>query len=65
MAGRKKLQDVFVDRKVPRSVRARIPIVEGTNGILWVVGYAVAAQARVAGGRHTVTLIAEAEELLW
>jgi tRNA(Ile)-lysidine synthase len=40
MAGhRKKLQDFFVDQKVPRNARGRIPLVVAPAGIVWVVGY--------------------------
>ena len=38
--GRKKLQDFFVDLKVPRSRRGRIPLVLNSRGeVLWIVGY--------------------------
>jgi tRNA(Ile)-lysidine synthase len=43
MKGRRKLQDVFVDLKVPREDRAKIPILECGRTIIWVPGYAVAA----------------------
>jgi tRNA(Ile)-lysidine synthase len=36
---RKKLQDFFVDRKVPRRVRGRVPLVVAPDGIVWVAGY--------------------------
>jgi tRNA(Ile)-lysidine synthase len=36
---RKKLQDFFVDEKVPRDERARIPLIVSGEDILWVVGY--------------------------
>jgi len=40
--GHKKLQDFFVDRKVSRKKRGRIPIVADEEGrIVWIVGYAV------------------------
>ena len=35
----KKLQDLFADLKVPRPVRARIPLVVAPEGIVWVAGY--------------------------
>jgi tRNA(Ile)-lysidine synthase len=38
--GSRKLQDLFVDAKVLRSDRDRIPILAGPSGIVWVVGYA-------------------------
>jgi tRNA(Ile)-lysidine synthase len=36
---RKKLQDYFVDEKVPRDERDRVPIVTAGEDILWVAGY--------------------------
>jgi tRNA(Ile)-lysidine synthase len=42
--GRKKLQDLFVDRKVPRANRDLIPVVTTAGGdIVWVAGHAVDA----------------------
>ncbi len=37
MSGHKKLKDYFVDKKIPREIRSRIPIVEASE-ILWLVG---------------------------
>jgi tRNA(Ile)-lysidine synthase len=36
---RKKLQDFFVDQKVPQKRRAEVPLVMVPAGIVWVVGY--------------------------
>ncbi|MDD4179381.1 MAG: tRNA lysidine(34) synthetase TilS [Candidatus Margulisbacteria bacterium] len=36
--GTKKLQDYFVDEKVPQEERSRIPIVESVGRIIWVAG---------------------------
>lgn len=36
---RKKLQDLFVDEKVPKVLRSRVPLVVSPAGIVWVVGY--------------------------
>jgi tRNA(Ile)-lysidine synthase len=47
LAGEKKLQDLFVDAKVPRRLRDAVPIVCDRDGILWVVGYRIAERARV------------------
>ena len=45
---RKKLQDFFVDRKVPRERRGTVPlVVDDRLGIVWVAGYAVAEGARM------------------
>jgi tRNA(Ile)-lysidine synthase len=39
--GSKKVQDLLVDRKVPRAERDAVPIVVGPRGIIWVVGHAL------------------------
>lgn len=36
---RKKLQDFFVDLKVPRDERSRVPLIVSGKDIIWVVGY--------------------------
>ena len=46
MDAEKKLQDFYVDEKVPRPWRDRIPLVVTERGIAWVVGYRVAEWAR-------------------
>lgn len=46
----KKLQDFYVDQKVPRSWRDRIPLVVTDRGIAWVVGYRVAEWASIMEG---------------
>lgn len=38
MSGSKKLQDLFVDLKIPRSERKRIPLVVTGENLVWVVG---------------------------
>ncbi len=46
--GRKRVQDVFVDRKIPRDDRDREPIVTDDMGrIVWVAGQVLAAPFRV------------------
>ncbi|MBN1483627.1 MAG: tRNA lysidine(34) synthetase TilS [Chloroflexia bacterium] len=47
MAGRKKLQDLFVDEKVPRAERSRVPLLVSPQGIVWVVGYRLDERFRV------------------
>ena len=47
MKGQKKLQDFYVDQKVPRAWRDRIPLLVSRRGIAWVVGYRVAEWVRV------------------
>ena len=43
----KKLQDFYVNEKIPRAWRDRIPLVVSERGIAWVVGHRIAHWARV------------------
>jgi tRNA(Ile)-lysidine synthase len=46
--GTKKLQDFFTDLKIPREVRAKIPLVCAENGeIAWVVGYRIGEKFKI------------------
>ena len=47
MSGHKKLSDFFIDRKVPRSERKRIPLVVKDDAIVWVAGYQIDNDFRV------------------
>jgi tRNA(Ile)-lysidine synthetase-like protein len=47
MPAPKKLSDIFVDRKVPRAERGRLPLLCDAAGILWAPGYTIAARARI------------------
>ena len=58
LGGRKKLQDLFVDRKVARSVRQTVPIVADTGkGIIWVVGHSVSEDFRVTPGAEGMLIL--------
>jgi tRNA(Ile)-lysidine synthase len=58
VGGRKKLQDVLVDRKVPRDDRDFVPIVTDRRGrIVWVAGHVLAEEFRVSGGTNTVVIL--------
>lgn len=57
-SGKKKLQDLFVDAKVPRWDRGRVPVVVDAQGrIVWVVGYRIAEGVRVNGATREVVRI--------
>jgi len=56
--GRRKLQDVLVDRKVAAEDRDRVPVVTDVNGrIVWVAGVAVAEDARVTTASAGVVIL--------
>ncbi len=42
MRGSRKVQDIFVDEKVPREARNRVPLLECRGEIIWIPGYVVA-----------------------
>ena len=50
MRGRKKLSDLFIDRKVPLSRRDGIPLFEDRRGIFWVPGVAADERTRIIPG---------------
>ena len=51
MSREKKLQDFFVDAKVPRHWRDRVPLLVSDKGIAWVVGYRIADWAQMETGQ--------------
>jgi tRNA(Ile)-lysidine synthase len=51
MTGRKKLSDIFIDRRVPRALRASCPVVESGAEVVWVPGVVRGACGLV--GRQT------------
>jgi tRNA(Ile)-lysidine synthase len=56
--GRKKVQDVLVDRKVPKDDRDRVPIVTNEQGkIVWVAGEVLAEPFRVTALTTTVVVL--------
>jgi tRNA(Ile)-lysidine synthase len=58
LAGRKTLQDFFVDRKVPRSERDRTPlVVDGDDRVVWVAGHAVSEDFRVSERTRAVVIL--------
>ena len=62
MTGSRKLQDFFVDEKVPRRMRDRMPVVTDADGrVLWVVGHRPAEPARAEAGARAVRLSARFE----
>jgi tRNA(Ile)-lysidine synthase len=57
-AGHRKLQDVLVDRKVPRTERDRVPIVvDRDDRIVWVAGVAADREFRVTDSAQAVVVL--------
>jgi tRNA(Ile)-lysidine synthase len=56
--GRRKLQDVLVDRKVPRFERDAVPVVvDAADRIVWVAGVALAHECRVTAPQDGVLIL--------
>jgi tRNA(Ile)-lysidine synthase len=61
LGGSKSLQDLFTDRKVPRSARRSVPVVTSGGRVAWVAGVAVSEEfAARPGGGDAVVLRARA-----
>jgi tRNA(Ile)-lysidine synthase len=58
LGGTKTLQDVFTDRKVPRSLRRLLPVVEVGGEIAWVAGVAVDERFVARGSEARIGLSA-------
>jgi tRNA(Ile)-lysidine synthase len=58
VGGRKKVQDLLVDRKVRAEMRGEVPIVTAPDGrIVWVAGHALDADFRPSGDTNTVVIL--------
>lgn len=59
LGGSKSLQDLFTDRKVPRSLRHALPVVTYDGRIVWIAGVAVSEEfAAKAGAPESAVLSA-------
>lgn len=47
MSGSKKLKDIFINMKIEKSLRDKIPLICFNNEISWIVGYRVSNQFKV------------------
>ncbi len=54
-----KVQDIFTNAKVPRHLRAQVPIVADQDGLLWVAGLAASERAQITQAtQHCLVLTA-------
>jgi tRNA(Ile)-lysidine synthase len=57
LGGSKSLQDLFTDRKVPRSLRHTLPVVAVGERIAWVAGVAVSEEFAAPPGSERVAVL--------
>ena len=62
-AGSQKLQDFFVNKRVPRAIRPHVPLVLAGPEILWVVGYRIAEPFKVRPETRRVLELSCAETM--
>jgi len=52
--GSKKLKDYFIDRKIDRWERDKIPIIASGSQVLWVVGYDIGDTVKITESTHSI-----------
>src|SRR5262249_30851142 len=57
LGGSKSLQDLFTDRKVPRSLRRALPVVASGNRIAWIAGVAVSEEFVAGAGSKEAAVL--------
>jgi tRNA(Ile)-lysidine synthase len=62
MKGKKKLSDLFIDRKIPLRRRDRIPVFEDGGGPFWIPGVATDERTRVTSRTRRVIRLRISEE---
>ena len=55
--GTRKLQDIFMDAKVPEAERDTYPVVVCGEEVVWVPGYRIAAPYAVRDGEQCLRLV--------
>ena len=65
LGGEKKVQDILVDAKVPAAERDGVPIIYGSQGIIWVVGHCIDERyALDASSRRALHVLAATSDRL-
>jgi len=55
--GVKKLQDIFVDAKLPAALRGKVPLLCRRNEVLWIPGYRIAEACKVTDETERLLLV--------
>ncbi len=57
MSGHKTLQDLFTDKRIPRSLRRTLPVVVKNGTVAWVAGVALSEEFRLAAPAEAAVLV--------
>lgn len=52
--GRKKIKDIFIDKKIPQHSRGRIPIITDDEKIIWIVGHDISDESKIVDSTKKV-----------
>ena len=61
LGGSKSLQDLFTDRKVPRSLRHALPVITSDGRIVWIAGVAVSEEFAAKAGAPQAAVLRAAQ----
>ena len=61
LGGSKSLQDLFTDRRVPRSLRHALPVVTSEGRIVWIAGVAVSDEFAAGAGASEAAVLSAAQ----
>ncbi len=57
--GTKKLQDLFIDKKIPREERDRLPLICDAHRVIWIVGWCMNEEYRATPKARSLYILAE------
>jgi len=57
MKGSKKIKDYFIDEKIPKDKRDKIPILTDDENILWIVGYRTSESYKITPNTQRVLVV--------
>jgi tRNA(Ile)-lysidine synthase len=61
LGGSKSLQDLFTDRKVPRSLRHALPVIASGDRIAWIAGVAVSEEFAAPPGAERAAILSASQ----
>ena len=57
MLFRSKVKDYFIDNKIPKDLREKIPILVDYENIIWILGYATSELYKVTDTTRKILII--------
>ena len=57
MRGTKKVKDYFIDKKISKDIRDRIPILMDDKNIIWILGYATSQLYKITEGTKNILMV--------